>query len=106
MVKVTFVNPAGDALGEADISDSDTVMEVAVREGIPGIIAECGGSMSCATCHVYLEPEANDMFEPQEDLERELIDGLDNCSDRSRLSCQLYLVKDDGDVTVTVPDRT
>ncbi len=103
MLNVFFVTPNGEEIGEASMGQADTVMEVAVREGVPGIIAECGGSMSCATCHVYLEPEANEAFEPQEDTEKDLVDGLDNCSERSRLSCQLYPVTEHGNVVITVP---
>lgn len=104
MLTITFTTPEGDVLVETTMTDSDTVMEVAVREGVPGIVAECGGSMSCATCHVYLEPEANESFEPQEQMERDLIEGLENCSANSRLSCQLYPATPEGEVVVTVPD--
>ena len=105
LLTVRFLNPDGSVILETDMDTHDTVMEVAVREGVSGIIAECGGSMSCGTCHVYLQPDANERFEAQEDLEADLIDGLDNKTDCSRLSCQLYPIETGGSVDVTVPSR-
>lgn len=106
MLTVRFQNPDGSTILETEIDSSSTVMEIAVREGVDGIIAECGGSMSCGTCHVYLQPDADRAFEPQESMEADLIDGLDDKTDCSRLSCQLYPVESSGVVDVTVPSRS
>lgn len=79
----------------------DSVMETAVRNGVPGIVAECGGSLSCATCHVFVC--ASSIFAPMEDLEDDMLDGT--AVDReanSRLSCQLKL--SDADIRVTTPE--
>ncbi|MGJ3562223.1 2Fe-2S iron-sulfur cluster-binding protein [Streptomyces sp. INA 01156] len=51
----------------------DSVMETAVRNGVPGIVAECGGSLSCATCHVYVDQDALDSLPPMEEMEDEML---------------------------------
>ncbi|MFD4422924.1 2Fe-2S iron-sulfur cluster-binding protein [Agromyces sp. NPDC058484] len=104
MGSIRYLDARGEILLDATLSASDTVMEVAVREGVPGIIAECGGSMSCATCHVYVLPESCDGFEAKEDMEEELLDGLENRTECSRLSCQLIPVAGNEELVVTVPD--
>jgi 2Fe-2S ferredoxin len=67
-----------------------SVMEIAVQEGVPGIIAECGGAAACATCHVYVEPSFVERVGPPGDLEDDMLDGT--TSERrssSRLACQI-----------------
>jgi len=100
MPKITFVQPDGlenviDA--EADIS----VMRAAVANGVPGIVAECGGSAMCATCHVYVDAEHLDGLPELGDVEDEMLE----CTaaerlDGSRLSCQLPATRD---FTVRIP---
>ena len=81
----------------------DSVMETAVRNGVPGIVAECGGSLSCATCHVFVCADSADAFAPLSDLEDDMLDGTaTDRQDNSRLSCQLKLT-DDVNVRVETP---
>ncbi len=82
----------------------DSVMETAVRNGVPGIVAECGGSLSCATCHVFVCPSSVESFPPMEDLENDMLDGTAvDRAENSRLSCQLIL-HDDMDIRVQTPE--
>ena len=70
----------------------DSVMETAVRNGVPGIVGECGGSLSCATCHVFVAPETIEIVGGPGDLEDEMLDGTAvDRRDNSRLSCQIKL---------------
>jgi 2Fe-2S ferredoxin len=73
-------------------------------EQSPGIIAECGGGCSCATCHVYLDPRWQDSFAEASDEERDLLEFADGARPESRLSCQLVLADGCDGVRVTVPD--
>jgi 2Fe-2S ferredoxin len=79
-------------------------METAVRNGVRGIVAECGGSLSCATCHVFVREDEVDALPAMEEMEDEMLWGT--AVDRqpnSRLSCQIR-VTDGFDLHVTMPD--
>jgi 2Fe-2S ferredoxin len=81
----------------------DSVMETAVRNGVPGIVGECGGSLSCATCHVFVAPETFDLVGGPGDLEDEMLDGTAvDREENSRLSCQIRL-QDGYEYHVTTP---
>ncbi len=70
----------------------DSVMETAVRNGVPGIVGECGGSLSCATCHVFVAQDTLDLVGGPGDLEDEMLDGTAvDREENSRLSCQIKL---------------
>lgn len=78
-------------------------METAVKHGVPGIVAECGGGLSCATCHVYVSPKFLDMTGTAEDFEDEMLD--DTISERqsnSRLSCQIRMTDELDGLEVTI----
>ena len=77
---------------------------VTVRNGVPGIIGECGGNASCATCHVYVRDEFSDRVGEPGDLEEDLLDlGVAERRAGSRLSCQISLADDLDGLTVDVP---
>ena len=102
MSTVTYTDHAGESrVVEATVGDS--VMETAVRNGVPGIVAECGGSLSCATCHVFVAEADLASLPPMEEMEDEMLWGAaQDRQDNSRLSCQLR-VGEDCDLHVTTP---
>ena len=103
MPKVAFTDSAGETR-TVDANPGDSVMETAVRNGIPGIVAECGGSLSCATCHVFVDPGDFAELSPMEDMEDEMLYGAAvDRRDTSRLSCQIR-IPDDMDLHVTTPE--
>jgi ferredoxin, 2Fe-2S len=70
-----------------------SIMETALRNGVPGIVGECGGSMSCATCHVFVSDETAAIAGEMSEIEDEMLDGTAvDREDCSRLSCQITLV--------------
>lgn len=80
-----------------------SVMETAVKYGVPGIVAECGGGLSCATCHVYVSPDFLEMTGIAEDFEDDMLD--DTLSERqpnSRLSCQIRMTDELDGLEVTI----
>ncbi|MFD5491909.1 2Fe-2S iron-sulfur cluster-binding protein [Streptomyces sp. NPDC001812] len=102
MPQVTYTDHTGASRTVA-ANVGDSVMETAVRNGVPGIVAECGGSLSCATCHVYVDQDALDSLPPMEEMEDEMLWGAaEDRQDNSRLSCQLK-VTDGCDLHVTTP---
>lgn len=82
-----------------------SVMETAIHHNIPGIDAECGGSCSCATCHVYVDEAGLGRLVPPDEMEDELLDGT--ASERapnSRLSCQITVTAELDGLTVRIPE--
>lgn len=89
---------------EIEANAGDSVMETAVRNGVPGIVAECGGSLSCATCHVYVAEDQLDQLAPMEEMEDEMLYGTtEDREDNSRLSCQITL-QTNQTLDVTTPE--
>ena len=100
---VQFTDAEG-VVREVEGNVGDSVMETAVRNGVAGIVAECGGSLSCATCHVFVREDDAALLPPMEDMEDEMLYGTAvDREDCSRLSCQIK-VTEDMDLHVTTPE--
>lgn len=103
MPKVVYVSPRGDE-NVVDAQVGESVMSAAVRNGVPGIIGECGGNNSCATCHVWVREEFLDRVGAPGDLEDDLLDlGVSDRREGSRLGCQIELTADLDGLVVDVP---
>lgn len=93
MSKVVFTSSDGDVT-EIEATPGDSVMETAVRNGVTGIVAECGGSLSCATCHVFVDEADLPGLPPMEEMEDEMLWGTSvDRRENSRLSCQLRVAE-------------
>lgn len=88
---------------EAKVGDS--VMLVAVRNDFEGILAECGGACSCATCHVHIDPDWMGKLPVKDDLEEEMLDFAEDVDDYSRLSCQIKVTEELDGLVVNVPEK-
>lgn len=83
----------------------ESVMLVAVRNGVPGIVGECGGNASCATCHVYVRSEYLPAVGPPNDFEQDMLElAVTDPRENSRLSCQISITDDLDGLTVDVPE--
>mgnify|MGYP003685925105 FL=1 len=82
-----------------------TVMEGAIQNDIPGIDADCGGSMACATCHVYVEEKWLSKLPQAEEAEVDMIDMAYEPKKNSRLSCQLIVTDELDGLKVTTPSQ-
>ncbi len=101
--KVVYVGSDGETR-VIDGAVGESVMSAAVRNGVPGIVGECGGNNSCATCHVWVRPEYAVAVGAPGDLEDDLLDlGVSDRRDCSRLGCQIELSEDLDGLTVDVP---
>ena len=104
MVKINFRSHTGN-VRTVDAELGSTVMENAVREAVPGILAECGGACACATCHVYVdEAWAGKVGTPQP-MEEDMLDFAWEVKPTSRLSCQMKVSEDLDGLVVHVPER-
>ncbi|MFE6509151.1 2Fe-2S iron-sulfur cluster-binding protein [Nocardioides sp. NPDC057767] len=101
MPTITFTSADGETR-TVEATSGDSVMETAVRNGIAGIVAECGGSLSCATCHVFVDEDDLAQLPEMEEMEDEMLWGAAvDREDCSRLSCQIKVA--DRDLHVTTP---
>ena len=87
---IVFVR-SDDQRIEVTAKNGQTVMEAALNHGVNEILAECGGCMSCATCHVYVSPEWVDKLTPADVMEESLVACAIDPNARSRLSCQITM---------------
>ena len=104
MPKVTYNDPQGNSK-TIEVDNGLTVMEGAIQNNIPGIDADCGRSMACATCHVYVEQKWLDKIPKAEDGEVDMIDMAFEPKKNSRLSCQITLNKQLDGLVVTTPEK-
>ena len=104
MAKITYIDNQGTSK-TIDAENGLTVMEGAVQNDIPGIDADCGGSMACATCHVYVEEKWLDKIPKAEEAEVDMIDMAFEPKKNSRLSCQLIVTDELNGLTVTTPEK-
>ncbi len=79
-------------------------MRVARRNDFSGIVAECGGLCSCATCHVHIDPAWLPKLPPREELEVEMLDFAEGVDASSRLSCQITITPELDGLIVYVPE--
>ncbi len=103
MPKVVYVSAEGDER-VVDAGVGESVMAAAVRSGVPGIIGECGGNNSCATCHVWVRDDFRELVGGPGDLEDDLLDlGVSDRRDNSRLSCQIAVTEELDGLVVDIP---
>lgn len=103
MPKVVYVDASG-VERVVDAAVGDNVMASAVRSGVPGIVGECGGNNSCATCHVWVRDEFAHLVGGPGDLEDDLLDlGVGDRRTGSRLGCQIELTAELDGLVVDVP---
>ena len=104
MSKITYIEHSGKQ-HTIDVKNGLTVMEGAIQNNIPGIDADCGGSMACATCHVYVKEEWFDKLLEKEDGEEDMLDMAYEPKKFSRLSCQLIVSDKLDGLVVTMPEK-
>ena len=104
MPKITYIEQSGNKK-TIEVDKGLTVMEGAVQNNIPGIDADCGGGMACATCHVYVKEEWFNKLPKTEDGEQDMIDMAFEPKKNSRLSCQLIVSDELDGMVVTTPSK-
>ena len=104
MVKITFIEADGNAR-TVEAEEGATVMETAIRNGVPGIDAECGGACACATCHVYVEEAWREAVGEPQPMEEDMLDFASDVRPNSRLSCQIRVRAELDGLTVRTPER-
>ncbi len=103
MPKVTFIQADGNS-SDVNAVSGDSVMETAIDNDIHGIVAECGGACSCATCHVYVADDWLSHLPEPDALEDGMLDCVIDRRANSRLSCQIRVSDAIDGIKVTVPE--
>ena len=104
MVKITFIDAQGAARSvEGEVGS--TVMETAIKNGVPGIEAECGGACACSTCHVYIDEAWQAQVGEPSPMEVDMLDFAYGVKPNSRLSCQIKVTEELDGLTVHTPER-
>jgi ferredoxin, 2Fe-2S len=104
MPKITYIDTAGEHY-EVDAENGTTVMENAIRNGVPGIEAECGGACACATCHVYVDEAWREKTGEPSPMEEDMLDFGYEVRPNSRLSCQIKVTPELDGLVVTTPEK-
>ena len=104
MPKITYKDKDGNSK-TIEVEKGLTVMEGAIQNDIPGIDADCGGSMACSTCHVYVEEKWFDKIPKAEAAEVDMIDMAYEPKKNSRLSCQIIVSNELDGLEVTTPEK-
>ena len=104
MTKVTYIDASGVSR-TIDAQLGATVMEMALRNSIPGIEAECGGACACATCHVYVADAWTETVGKASQMEEDMLDFAADVRPNSRLSCQIKVSEALDGLVVTTPAK-
>ena len=104
MAKITYVEHNGTN-HTVDVQNGLTIMEGAVQNNIPGIDADCGGGMACATCHVYIGDEWFNKINQKSEGEDDMLDQAYEPKKNSRLSCQITVTEELEGLTLEMPEK-
>ena len=104
MPKITYISHKGNK-STVEVANGLTVMEGAIQNNIEGIDADCGGSMACATCHVYVWEQCFNTLEKIQDAEQDMLDMAFEPTKNSRLSCQIIISDELDGLEVTTPEK-
>lgn len=102
MPQIIFILADGERRA-VDTTAGRSLMDVAVRSNLPGILAECGGACACATCHVHVDPEWSARLTPPSALELSMLEFVEGLGETSRLSCQIKATDDLDGLVLRVP---
>ena len=102
MPKITYITHDGEK-NTIEVPTGLSVMEGAIQNNVKGIVADCGGSMACATCHVYVSENWFSKLEKIHDAETDMLDMAHEPKKNSRLSCQIIVSNEHDGLEVTTP---
>ena len=102
MPLITFIAHDGTTT-EVNAEAGTSVMQAAMDNGVDGIIAECGGACSCATCHCYVDPAWESKVGEAKDIEQDMLECVLHPESNSRLSCQITITEELDGLIVRLP---
>lgn len=103
MPQVTYIN-VNNHKTPIEVPSGMTVMYGATINMVDGILAECGGAMTCATCHCYIHPDWIHLFDPPDEKELSKLAKVSHRKANSRLSCQLRVEDKHDGLVINLPE--
>ena len=104
MAKITYITHDEQRF-EVEAPNGSTVMEMAIKNSVPGIEAECGGACACATCHLYIDDAWKEAVGGPEAMEEDMLDFAWEVQPASRLSCQIKVTDALDGLIVRIPEK-
>ena len=104
MAKITYIEHTNKE-HVIEVPNNMSVMEGAIQNNIPGVDADCGGSMACATCHVYIDEKWFNKLKKKEEGEEDMLDMAYQPNKFSRLSCQLVVSNELDGLILRMPSK-
>ncbi|WP_297615356.1 2Fe-2S iron-sulfur cluster-binding protein [Nocardia sp.] len=104
MPKIVYVTPHSDEI-TVDVEIGQSLMQGSVRNNVPGIIGECGGEVSCGTCHVHIAHKWHGYVSERSVDENDLLEFMDEYCEDSRLACQVTVTEELDGMRVVVPPQ-
>ncbi len=104
MAKITYIEHNGTK-HTVDVDNGLSVMKGAVQNGIPGILADCGGACACGTCRVFIAPEWREIVGEPSDMESAMLEIADESTPGRRLSCQIPVTDAIDGLVLTMPEK-
>lgn len=102
MVQIVFESADGERT-RLEVLAQGSVMQAAIDNNIRGIDADCGGCLTCGTCHVVIDPSWNDRLPVQTDAEKEMLEYVPDPQPNTRLSCQIPVTDALNGLLVRIP---
>ena len=103
MTKITFIQPSGVDI-EVEATPGTSLMQAAMDNMVDGILADCGGSCSCATCHCYVDDAWIEKVPAPSEMEKDMLECVLEPQPNSRLSCQIEVTDDLDGLVVRLPE--
>ena len=104
MPRIQFIESSG-AEHSVEAEAGSNLMVIATSAVIPGIVADCGGNCSCATCHVYIDDAFLDSLSEKSSMEGDMLECAFDPQPNSRLACQVTLGEDMDNMVIRIPER-
>ncbi|NKF20955.1 2Fe-2S iron-sulfur cluster-binding protein [Solimonas marina] len=104
MPKIVFIQPDGVSRS-IDADAGQNLMDIATNHLVSGIVGDCGGCCSCATCHVYVDDAWAAKLVPADEMEQAMLEGVIDPQTGSRLGCQIQLSDALDGLVVRMPAR-
>jgi ferredoxin, 2Fe-2S len=104
MAQITYIEHSGTR-HVIEVANGHSVMDGAISNSVPGIVADCGGACACATCHVYVDPEWMSVVGPASELEAAMLTVVETPKPESRLSCQISVTDAMNGLVVNLPEN-